>query len=163
MTQEHGFDFAVSADDLKRHVYSFRLMPTLWDKYRGPDDLEWQCVPFDRTALNAVPNASGVYAFCVRPSIGGNLCGSYLFYVGMTERSLRVRCREYLASAEANRERPKVAMMLRHFFGKPYLRFCFATVSDGASWMIEQSLLEATVPPACTAFPASIRPAVAAL
>ena len=158
-----GTDFTVDSDALKLHEYRFHLMPTLWDQYRGPSNLEWECVTFDRNALDVVPDTPGVYAFCVRPSIGGNLCGSYLLYVGRTTRGLRIRCREYLADAEARRGRPKVVMMLRHFYGTPYLRFCFVAVPDGDTTAIEDSLLEATVPPACKAFPASVRPAVAAL
>ena len=155
-------DFTIEADELRRYEYSFRLSPALWDQYRGPGDLEWKCASFDRGNLRLVPKAPGVYAFCVRPSIGGNLCGSYLLYVGKTDRSLRTRCREYLANAEAGRERPKLQRMLRLFFGTEYLHFCFAIVTDGDPGSIEDLLLEATVPPACTTFPASVRSAVAA-
>ena len=153
-------DFTVEADDLKKHEYSFPLLPTLWDRYSGPDDLEWECTRFHRTTLDAIPNDPGVYAFCVRPSVGGNLCGSYLLYVGKTDRGLRTRCREYLAAAEAGRERPKLQRMLRLFFGTVYLHFCFVVVSDDDPATVEELLLEATVPPACTEFPASARPAV---
>ena len=156
-------DFTVEADELKRGEYLFRLSPTLWDQYRGPDDLEWNCVSFGRHGLAIIPDAPGVYAFCVRPSIGGNLCGSYLLYVGKTVRGLRTRCREYLAKAEADRERPKVLRMLRLFYGTEYLRFCFAVVpEDDDPASIEDLLLEATVPPACTMLPASVRAAVGA-
>jgi hypothetical protein len=153
-------DFTIEADDLKKYEYSFRLMPTLWDRYGGPDDLEWKCVPFRRASLPTIPDDPGVYAFCVRPSIGGNLCGSYLLYVGKTDRGLRIRCREYLTSAEAERERPKLQRMLRLFFGSEYLYFCFAVVSHDDPASVEALLLEATVPPACTDLPASVRPAV---
>ena len=95
----------------------------------------------------------------MRPLIGGNLCGSYLLYVGKTGRSLRTRCREYLANAEADRERPKLLRMLRMFSSTDYLRFCFAVVREADPGVIEASLLEATVPPACTVLPASVRPA----
>ena len=156
-------DFTVEADDLKVHEYRFHLMPTLWDQYRGPNDLDWKCVRFGRSALDAVPEIPGVYAFCVQPLIGGNLCGSYLLYVGQTGRGLRTRCQEYLAKAEAGRERPKLNRMLRHFYGTRYLRFCFAALPNGKTECVEESLLEATVPPACTMLPASVRPAVAAL
>ena len=154
-------DFTIEADELGRHKYSFHLAPALWDQYEGPDDLEWKCVPFGRDSLKAIPTAPGVYAFCVRPSIGGNLCGSYLLYVGKTVRPLRTRCREYLARAEADRERPKVLRMMRLFYGTDYLRFCFAVVSeDDDPASIEHLLLGATAPPACTDLPASVRAAV---
>ena len=153
-------DFTIEADELRRYEYSFRLSPTLWDRYSGPDDLEWECAPFGGCNLEAIPEAPGVYAFCVRPSIGGNLCGSYLLYVGKTDRSLRTRCREYLAGAEADRERPKLLRMLRLFYGTKYLYFCFAVVPDDDPASIEDLLLEATVPPACTTLPASVRSAV---
>ena len=153
-------DFTIEADELRRCEYSFRLSPALWNQYRGPDDLEWKCAPFSRCNLEAIPEASGVYAFCVRPSIGGNLCGSYLLYVGKTVRGLRTRCREYLAHAEADKERPKVLRMLRLFSGTDYLHFCFAVVPEDDPASIENLLLEATVPPACSTFPASVRSAV---
>lgn len=155
-------DFTIEADELKRCEYSFRLSPSLWDQYRGPHGLEWECAPFGRSNLEVIPEAPGVYAFCVRPSIGGNLCGSYLLYVGKTDRGLRTRCREYLAKAEADRERPRLQRMLRLFSGTKYLHFCFAVVLEDDPASIEDFLLEATLPPACTAFPASVRSAVAA-
>ena len=155
-------DFTIEAEELRRCEYSFLLSPALWDQYRGPDDLEWECAPFGRCNLEAIPEAPGVYAFCVRPSIGGNLCGAYLLYVGKTGRSLRTRCREYLARAEADRERPRVQRMLRLFSGTEYLYFCFAIVPDDDPASIENFLLEATVPPACKTFPASVRSAVGA-
>ena len=153
-------DFTVETDELRRGEYRFLLSPTLWDQYRGPDDLEWNCVSFCRKDLGIIPNDPGVYAFCVQPSIGGNLCGSYLLYVGKTDRGLRTRCREYLRKAEADSERPKLLLMLRLFAGTDYLRFCFAVVRKTDPALIEASLLEATVPPACTVLPASVRPAV---
>ena len=153
-------DFTIEADELRRFEYSFRLSPTLWDRYSGPDDLEWSCVSFRRRELAGIPDVPGVYAFCVRPSIGGNLCGSYLLYVGKTERGLRTRCREYLREASTGSDRRKLQRMLRLFAGTDYLRFCFAVVRGADPGVIEESLLEATVPPACTALPASVRPAV---
>lgn len=153
-------DFAVETNDLMRGEYRFLLSPTLWDQYRGPDDLQWHCVSFRRSDLAIIPDDPGVYAFCVRPSIGGNLCGSYLLYVGKTDRGLRTRCREYLADAEADRGRPKVLRMIRVFFGTDYLRFCFAVVRKTDRAVIETWLQEATVPPACTVLPASVRNAV---
>ena len=155
-------DFTIETDELKRCEYSFRLSPTLWDQYRGPDDLEWESVPFWKCNLEAIPKAAGVYAFCIRPSIGGNLCGSYLLYVGKTDRSLRTRCREYVRAAETTGERPKLKRMLRLFYNTGYIYFCFVVVSDDTPASIENSLLEATLPPACSVFPASVRSAVAA-
>ena len=139
--------------------YPFRLSPALWDQYRGPTDLQWTCVQFNRSNLVSVPNAPGVYAFCVRPSIGGNLCGSYLLYVGQTTRGLRTRCREYVAKAERNRERPKLLRMLNRFFGTAYLHFCFVVIAEDNPAEIEAFLQEATVPPACTMLPATVRSA----
>ena len=52
--------------------------------------------------------------------------------------------------------------MLHLFAGTEYLYFCFAIVPDDDPASIEDFLLEATVPPACTTFPASVRSAVAA-
>ena len=154
-------DFTIEAEELRRYRYSFHLSPALWDQYGGPDDLDWKCVPFGTGSLETIPDLPGVYAFCVRPSIGGNLCGSYLLYVGKTVRGLRIRCREYLANAEADRERPRVLRMLRLFYGTAYLRFCFAVVTeDDDPASIEDLLLAATVPPACRMLPASVRAAV---
>lgn len=153
-------DFTIEADELKRFEYSFRLSPTLWDRYSGPTDLQWECVPFGRHSLGTIPKIPGVYAFCVRPSIGGNLCGSYLLYVGMTNRDLRTRCREYVKAVRTGKDRPKVRRMLRLFSSTNYLFFCFAGVANGDPAAIEQRLLEATVPPACTRLPATVQSAV---
>lgn len=153
-------DFTIEADQLKISEYPFRLSPALWDQYRGPHDLEWTCVRFHRRNLAAIPQDPGVYAFCVRPSVGGNLCGSYLLYVGKTDRGLRIRCREYLNDAEKDRGRPRLLRMMRLFFHTKHLFFCFSVVPDGDPASIEDSLLEATLPPACKQFPASVRNAV---
>ena len=153
-------DFTIEAHELGLGRYRFFLSPALWDQYRGPRSLEWECAPFRRPSLETIPEAPGVYAFCVRPSIGGNLCGSYLLYIGKTVRSLRIRCREYLAKADADRERPKVQRMLRLYYRTNYLYFCFAVVPEGDPASLESLLQEATVPPACTDYPASVRPAV---
>lgn len=154
-------DFTIEADELSASRYSFHLSPKLWDQYRGPDDLQWQSAPFRRRSLATLPNVPGVYAFCVRPSIAGNLCGSYLLYVGQTVH-LRTRCQQYLRAAERQIERPKILRMLRLFFGTDYLHFCFAVVTNDDPAIVEQSLLEVTVPPACQALPATVRPAVQA-
>lgn len=153
-------DFTIEADELKRCEYRFRLSPELWDQYRGPGDLQWECAPFSRSQLTAIPESPGVYAFCVRPSIGGNLCGSYLLYVGKADRSLRARCSRYLRAAEVDRERPKVQRMLRLFASSSHLYFCFAIVTGDDPASVEDFLLEVTVPPANTVFPASVRSAV---
>lgn len=154
-------DFTVETDELRRGEYRFLLSPTLWDQYRGPDDLEWHCVSFRRDDLGIIPDDPGVYAFCVQPSIGGNLCGSYLLYVGKTARGLRTRCGEYLRKAKGgNARRPRMREMLRLFAGTDYLRFCFAIVSEADPAKIEASLLEATVPPNCRKLPGSVQPAV---
>lgn len=155
-------DFTIEAKELKACEYSFHLSPALWDQYRGPNDLEWECALFSRSFLEVIPEAPGVYAFCVRPSIGGGLCGSYLLYIGKTARSLRTRCREYLAKAETVEDRPKIQRMLNLFFDTAYLHFCFATVPEGDPVLIEDWLQEATIPPACTVLPASVRSAAAA-
>ncbi len=149
-------ELTIEADALQRYEYSFRLSLELWRRYRGPDDLRWECVPFRRSDWESIPKYPGVYAFCVRPMIGGNLCGSYVLYVGKTDRSLRTRCREYLRNIEADRERPKLLRMLRLFSGSDHLQFCYAVVTESSPTSIEKFLLEATVPPACTTFPASV-------
>ena len=153
-------DFTIEADELRRYEYSFRLSPTLWDRYSGPDDLEWECAPFGGCNLEAIPEAPGVYAFCVRPSIGGNLCGSYLLYVGKTDRSLRTRCREYLAGAEADRERPKLLRMLRLFYGTKYLYFCSPSFPMTILLRLRICCWKPLFRPACTTLPASVRSAV---
>ena len=156
-------DFTIEAKELREGRYCFLLSPALWDQYTGPDDLGWNSAPFHTCNLEIIPDAPGVYAFCVRPSISGGLCGSYLLYVGMTARSLRTRCREYLQRAQARSKRPRLQRMLDLFFGTSYLHFCFAVVPEGDPASIENRLLEVTIPPACTALPASVRAAVAAL
>ena len=63
-------DFTVETDELRRGEYRFLLSPTLWDQYRGRDDLEWNCVSFCRKDLGIIPTR-GFYAFaCSRQSEG---------------------------------------------------------------------------------------------
>lgn len=161
MARSSNTDFTKAALELQIARYSFRLSPTLWDRYEGPQDLEWTCVRYGRESLASIPDTPGVYAFCVRPSIGGNLCGSYLLYIGETT-SLRRRCAEYVRRGESGRERPRIQMMLNRFSDSRYLRFCFAKTLAGETRAVEKALLVACVPPACTDIPGAVGSAVRA-
>lgn len=159
MTQSAGTDFAATGNEFQLAKYTFILSPTQWDRYEGPQDLQWACVVFGQATLATIPESPGVYAFCVRPQVGGELCGSYLLYIGKTNK-LRRRCGEYLSRGAAGNERPRIQRMLNRFSGTKYLHFCFSEVVQSETEAVETSLLEVCLPPGCPDLPASVRRAV---
>lgn len=161
MARSTNTDFTKTAIEVKVAEYRFHLSPNLWDRYQGPQDLEWTCVRYARESLAAIPDTAGVYAFCVRPLVGGNLCGSYLLYIGKTT-SLKRRCGEYLRRGESGRERPRIQLMLNLFSDTRYLRYCFVEVLAREPREVERALLVACVPPACTDIPGDVGRAVRA-
>jgi hypothetical protein len=81
--------------EAKGHTQDFLLWPRRWRLYPG-HDLDWEILKFTKSGLRNVPNEPGVYAFLLQPRLESSLEVSYLLYVGMSTKSLKVRCKTYL-------------------------------------------------------------------
>jgi hypothetical protein len=128
------------------HKHEVILWPDLWSSLQLPPHLTWKIVPFSAQSSGSIVREAGVYAFVVRPQTPLALTTSYLMYVGMTDRPLRQRFREYLRERDSGRIRPKLLRILP-LYGE-HLFFAFAPVPSGFTPEgIEAQLLAAFIPP----------------
>lgn len=147
---------------IREHIWDFLLFPEHWiDPANNITTiLNWNEIPFERAQLGNVPNnEKGVYCFVVKPKFNQFFETRYLFYVGKTTRSFRVRFREYLRDSEGKgKPRPKVFTMLKLW--KNYLHFYYAHLpNDTAISQNEVKLLNSFVPKVNTDIPkAKIKP-----
>jgi hypothetical protein len=128
------------------HKHEVILWPHLWLSLQLLPALTWTVVPFSPQSSQSIFQEPGVYAFLVRPQTQFLLETSYLMYVGMTDRPLRRRFREYIRERDSGRIRPKLLRILP-LYGE-HLFFAFARVPTGHTpGGIEAQLLSAFVPP----------------
>ncbi len=145
----------------KLHIRKFFLYPPNWVESNNQIavNLGWRYVKFDRSNINLIPHRQGIYCFVVEPELANIFETRYLFYVGKTNRTLRIRFKEYLDDQRGiGKPRPKVYEMLNLY--KDYLYFYFAAV-EGAEEVqeCEKKLLNTMVPHINTLIPdAKIKP-----
>jgi len=153
-------EFLDAVYQAKAHKQEFLLWPHSWKSYTCKIPFVWTTVKFDRNNKSKIPHKPGIYGFLIQPNIASSLNGSYLFYIGETERPLQVRFEEYLR--EKNKMgRPKIYRWLNQY--DDFVYFTCAEVVDKYNLKeIEKDLLEALVPPANTQFPTSINKVVSA-
>lgn len=161
MSNSDFFDLVGKA---KLHTHSFTLWPDRWRSCNLQNPLSWNTYAFSQASTGSIPDQPGVYAFLVQPNIANNLNASYLMYIGMTERSLRVRFIEYLREVDNRNGSPKIVFLLGLYDG--YLSFSCAivnsnTLSDTLN-ALENELLQAFIPPANDRIPAEVGRAVRA-
>jgi len=148
-------DLALSIE-ARGYRETFLLWPKLWQKWNPPITLKWKGKPFSKSSGPSIPNNPGVYAFVVQPRVPPGVPHSILMYVGMSDRPLRARFREYLREMADPSGRPAINTMLQMYKG--YLHFYCATVAKPAKPKdIEDHLLETLAPPMNKQYPATIR------
>ena len=141
---------------LKTHRWSFPLWPRSWRAYNLPDSFSWEIYPFQRNQVNNIPSQPGIYSFVIQPGIASHFHCSYLMYIGRTERTLRVRFREYLRDQNNPEGRPKILELLNRYKG--FLHFCCSTIEETERITeIEEALISAFLPPCNDQLPAEIR------
>ncbi|HBG69685.1 MAG: hypothetical protein A2W93_12025 [Bacteroidetes bacterium GWF2_43_63] len=147
---------------IKEHIWKFLLFPEHWNNPANgiPHNLTWNEVPFNNAQINNVPaDKKGIYCFVVKPDFNKLFETRYLFYIGQTTRSFRVRYKEYLDDQEGKgKPRPKVFTMLKLW--KDCLHFYYADlVDDNHIEECEVKLLNTFVPKVNTDIPiAKIKP-----
>ncbi len=123
------------------------LWPRQWKRFPQSIKLSWHCVRYEKTMFSSLPDSPGVYAFVLKPNIGGLSELGYLLYIGKAEgQSLKKRCPQYLY--EIKRKKPRLHIQEMFFRWGSCLHLYFAAVSTGLNVsQIEDQLLEAFVPP----------------
>lgn len=151
-------DLVRQGGEYRLHRYRFILLPRRWNEYEGPNDLDWNCVDFQEENRDAVPREHGIYAFCIRPPIAGDICGAYLLYLGKAEgQTLRDRYGDYVRDIGNENARWKIQRMLALYHGRDCLYFCYTLVEADNVADLEDNLLAAFDPPANDQVPATIR------
>lgn len=118
--------------NIKLHVRKFLLYPPFWSDTNNHIHikLHWKEIRFSSVNKNSIPEKRGIYCFVVKPKLPSFLETKYLFYVGKTNRTLRLRFKEYLKKQSGKgKTRVKVSEMLELY--KDYLYFYFAEINSG--------------------------------
>ena len=133
-------------DELIAHSWTFCLWPTKWTTYNLPNPFNWEIHPFQRDQIKNIPNEPGIYSFVIQPGIASHPYCSYLMYIGQTERTLRVRFRDYLYERQNPGGRRRILRLLNKYQG--YLHFCCSTIAKTEQiGEIEKALRTAFLPP----------------
>lgn len=145
------------ADLQKHNISKMVLSPQRWSACRITTDLSWSVVKFDKSQQASIPDdRQGVYTFVVKPEIANHPECSYLLYVGKTERqNLRRRFLQYFDEPNNPKGREPVKLMVRLW--QQHLWFCYAPVSNVDEIdTIEESLIDAFVPPINQKYPGQL-------
>ena len=150
-------------EELKRHRVAFAHSPFMWSQCSLPVVLQWESVKFGNEERDLVPlDQSGVYAFMLEPDVVGPPKAAYLMYIGETTDPLRERYGRYL-TRELNRTfgRTIIGRMLNRWYD--HLRFYYAPIANRDLIKgIEETLLNACVPPYNQRFTGKAGPAIMA-
>ena len=141
-------------------VNRFILCPRQWEKYSAITALNWQRVKFDKSNHQhpQVPNDKhGVYSFVLEPEIADHPSVKYLLYVGKADKlSFYTRFYNYLREKQQKKPRDHIVQMTTKW--PKHLYFYWAEIANPADiTAVEDSLLEAYLPPHNRTFPATIR------
>jgi hypothetical protein len=142
------------------HIRKFLLFPDFWkhDDNRILIELNWRHIKFTNENINEVPDQHGLYCFVVKPDVQNFFETNYLFYIGETQRTLKVRYGDLRDQNGAGKPRTKVFEMLKLY--KDSLYFYFAEINDiDTIEENEEKLLNTFVPAINTKIPnAKIKP-----
>ena len=131
------------AEHIRKHSEWFKLVP---DHLEGAaldslPEFDWQEVKFENPNLTNIPGEKGIYAL-----------HSYVVYVGITTRTLRERCSEYMKEQNNDfKRRPKIYRMLQVW--KDVLYFSYACIENSEEENLkiyEQAINDALLPPFVT-------------
>jgi hypothetical protein len=147
--------------ELKLHIQKFLLYPKHWIDQNNEISirLEWNKIRFTEANIKHIPENQGLYAFTVEPKVTNFFKTSYLFYIGETERTLKIRYKEYLDDQKGKgKPRPKIFEMLKLY--KDNLYFYYTEIDEsGLIAENEVKLLNTFVPHINTQIPlAKINP-----
>jgi hypothetical protein len=113
------------------HLRKFLLYPKFWtdEENRINEELDWNQIKFTPENVKEVPDSKGLYCFIVKPEIQNFFGTSYLFYIGETKRTLKIRYREYLRDQRGEgKPRNKIFEMLN--FYRDYIYFYYSEMTN---------------------------------
>jgi hypothetical protein len=143
----YDIDFAKKGE-LLNHRRQFLLYPTYWKDQLNyiSLNLNWHQIKFNEDNIDLAPDLKGVYCFVVKPEIPNFFETSYLFYVGETTRTLKIRFKEYVNDQKGKgKPRSKVFEMLKLY--KDYVHFYYAEINnDNHIHDTEKKLIDTFVP-----------------
>ena len=149
-------DLISEQDQAKIYQVCFSLWPQKWGAYNFSDPFNWEIHPFEQDQTNEIPHEPGIYSFIIKPGIASYPYGSYLMYIGKTQRTLRRRFTEYLYEQNHPSGRPNIVRLLNKYKG--YIHFCFSVVNNTERIAgIEDALIAAFLPPCNVQLPAEVR------
>jgi excinuclease UvrABC nuclease subunit len=139
----------------KDYIRKFLLHPDFWidNSNQIKLTLSWKKIKFIARNLTKIPKQKGVYAFVLQPKYNNFPTMNYLFYVGKTNRTLKIRFSEYLKEKDGiGKPRKKIHKMLNRYDN--YLYFYFAPIINKTDVNeSEERLLNTFVPHVNTAIP----------
>ena len=124
----YDIDF-VEEGFVKLHINKFFLYPNYWQlpENQIPIQLDWQFVKFEEINKSKIPSKKGLYAFTLKPGYEGLFETNYLFYIGKTSRTLRIRFGEYINDSKGKgKPRKKIFSMLKKY--SKYLCFYYTPI-----------------------------------
>jgi len=128
-------------------VIKTAIYPQRWQEFEDKYDLDWHYTKFEPGSYTKVATSPGVYCFHIGhahnniPPMGQSLYG------GITTRTLRIRCREYLVEKDNDEGRIYVRKFLKVFEGE--LDFAWAIVDPKVYDLrqLEKDMNGAMMPP----------------
>lgn len=118
--------FLASVAGPELRIVKTQVFPERWREFCGNYDLEWAYTPFDVDHVDEVGGSPGVYCFHVGHDFDRLPPFGLSLYGGITKRSLRTRCREYVLERDAENGRFWVRKFLNVFDGE--LTFAWSEV-----------------------------------
>ena len=141
--------------ELKNHIRKFLLFPEYWKDIDNQFSIQlnWKSCEFNEGNRSVIPNKKGLYCFVVKPSFNNFFETAYLFYAGKTNRTLKIRFKEYLDNQKGKgKPRVKVYEMLTLY--KDHIHFYFTEIpTKNDVDVCEEKLLNSFLPHINTQIP----------
>jgi hypothetical protein len=149
-----AYDLVAEADSGRRFLQAFILWPQQWRRCAALRGVTWRRIKYVPSEIRTLPNAPGIYAFVVSPSVAGAPDFNYLLYIGKAERqTLRQRCSQYRYEPRKRKPRVHIVRMLKNW--RSHLHLYYAPVRGNVT-AVEDRLLEAFIPPCNPDLPAEL-------
>jgi len=137
------------------HIKKFFLYPDSWKdpNNKVPIKLNWKKIKFSELNKAKIPDKKGLYAFVLIPNVNSFFETRYLFYLGKTNRTLKIRYSEYISDKKGKgKPRPKVFQMMKQYGNNLYFFYSEISKTNDVD-TCEECLLNTFVPHVNTSIP----------